>query len=502
MPDSELDSQLDNEGAFDPPDRAAPAEREGQIRLGKLAGRSMRSAIWVVALPVLVQQTMAALIGLVDTILAGRLPGQIIVGALDAISIGSYVTWFVLIAMTGLGLGGRAVIARAMGAGERAESHGALGQAVLLSLVWGGFVGVVLWLGCYPLAAMCRLTPAASELLVDYVQIISYAMPLAGLMVVGSMCLYGAGETTLPSLIAVSVNIINVFVSWALSGVDIAFGTWTLVNPFPFDLELVGIAMGTATSYLFGGAMIFWVLVRGVRDLRLEAREVSLDRAMSWRIVRVGLPGFMDSIMMWTANLLVLVVIGMVAVMEAVDGAPKEGLQGAHLIAIRWESFSFLPGFAMGTAAGALAGQYLGAQNPRMAERAILACTGIGVVIMGGLGVVFMVGGDLLTQVISHEPIHRAETPPLLFICGTVQIFFAITMVLRQGLRGVGDTTWSFLITTLASFGLRLPAAWLLGVYMGLGLKGVWLGLSGEIVIRAVLFSARLYHGGWKRIRV
>jgi Na+-driven multidrug efflux pump len=121
---------------------------------------------------------------------------------------------------------------------------------------------------------------------------------------------------------------------------------------------------------------------------------------------------------------------------------------------------------------------------------------------MGALGLVFVFGADVLTRIISSEPVHRDEAPPLLVIGGTVQVFFAITMVLRQGLRGVGDTRWSFLITTGASFGIRLPAAWLLGVYFGLGLTGVWFGLCGEIVLRAGFFSWRFLHGGWKRVRV
>ena len=89
-----------------------------------------------------------------------------------------------------------------------------------------------------------------------------------------------------------------------------------------------------------------------------------------------------------------------------------------------------------------------------------------------------------------------------MLICGLVQVFFAIAMVVRQGLRGVGDTTWMFIITTFSSFAIRLPAAWLFGVYLGLGLKGVWIGLCGEFVIRAALTSARFLHGGWKRISV
>ena len=474
----------------------------GEIRSGKLAGRSLRSAIWILALPILIQQTMAACVGLVDTIFAGHLPAATVVPALDAISIGSYVTWFVVIAMTGLGAGGQAIIARAMGAGDHAESHRALGNAVVLSVVWGVLVGLVMWVGARPLADLCRIGGEAADMLVIYVRIIAYAMPPAALMMVGAMCLYGAGDTVMPSVIAVGVNIVNIAVSWMLSGVDLSVGSWTLVNPFSFDLHLAGIAWGTSCSFVAGALATLWVLKRGVKDLRLERRDLVLQRTMTVRIVRIGVPGFADSIMMWVANLLVLVVIGMVAAAEAVDGVPKVGLQGAHLIAIRWESFSFLPGFAIGTAAGALAGQYLGAGNPAMARRCILACTGIGVVLMGALGLVFIFCGTFLTRIISDQPVHLQEAPALLAIGGVVQIFFAVTMVLRQGLRGVGDTRWTFLITTFASWGLRLPAAWLFGVVLGMGLRGIWLGLCGEIVVRALLFAWRFQHGGWMRLRV
>ena len=121
---------------------------------------------------------------------------------------------------------------------------------------------------------------------------------------------------------------------------------------------------------------------------------------------------------------------------------------------------------------------------------------------MGGLGLVFIFGGSLLTRIISDQEVHLDETPALLLICGLVQAFFAVTMVIRQGLRGVGDTRWTFLITTVASFGVRLPATWLLGVTLGMGLRGIWLALCGEIVLRAGLFAWRFYHGGWMRTRV
>jgi Na+-driven multidrug efflux pump len=244
------------------------------------------------------------------------------------------------------------------------------------------------------------------------------------------------------------------------------------------------------------------VLVRGVRDLRLQTPDLSMDRLMSWRVIAIGVPNFLEGLAMWGVNLFVLIFIGQIERSTAAAGGAGQGLQGAHIISVQWESISFLPGFAMGTAAGALAGQYIGAGNGRLAQRAILACTAVACAIMGACGVIFMTQGGWLTSLISREAVHLEHTPRLLFICGTVQVFFAVTMVLRQGMRGVGDAKWTFFITTVSSYLVRLPAAWLLGIHFRLGIEGIWIALCGELVVRCALFAARFVHGGWKAVRV
>ena len=480
---------------------------EGRIQSGRLAGRTLFAAILIVAIPVLFQQSMAATVGLFDKIVAGSLPQSVVDPALDAIGIGSYISWFVGIAMAGLGIGGQVIIARAMGSGNTRDGHDALAQSLSLAFLWGIFVGVGLWFLVGPLAGIAELTPEATAFLEQYVITIAVSMPLCGVLMVGSMCLYGAGETTLPALIMVAVNIANVLFSWLLSGADLEFQGFSLINPLPIDPAVHGvrgIAAGTAIAYLVGAVMITIALARGVRDLRLETRLLIPTRAMFGRIIRVGAPSFAEGISMWGVNLFVLGFIGTIIesnVLGMTEG-PTQGLVGAHAIAIQWEAFSFMPGFALGTAAGTIAGQFLGAGNARMARKAIVNCTITGMIFMGLVGLLFVFKGETLTKVISDQPVHLEETPKLLIICGVIQVFFALNMVVRQGLRGVGDTKWTFLITTISSYGVRLPAAWLLGVWMGWGLTGIWIGLCGEIVIRGMLFTARFLHGGWARLKV
>jgi len=204
---------------------------------------------------------------------------------------------------------------------------------------------------------------------------------------------------------------------------------------------------------------------------------------------------------MWAVSLFILGFIGEAAA-RGLGTDSKEGLVGAHIITVQWEAFSFLPGFAMGTAAGALAGQYLGAGSTRLARAAIWRCTLIGIAIMGVMGVVFILLGRPLTAIISSDPLHLEVVPKLLMIAGFAQGFFALAMVVRNGLRGVGDTKWILGITVISCFAIRLPLAWYLGVHLGHGLVGIWWGLMIELSLRGLFFLARFKFGAWEKVRV
>ncbi len=486
-------------------EQEANPDAKGQIRAGRLAGKTLPAAIVVLAAPVLLQQTLTALVGLIDKVISGSLPNSMVAPAMDAIGIGSFVGWFIAIAMSGLGIGGQAIIARAMGRGDLPEAERAAGQALALGFLWGFVVGIAMAVAAAPLARACGLSADATTYCVQYAQILALSMPLCGVMMVGSMALHGAGDTVKPAVIAVLINLVNVICSIALSGVELrTFGTrlpaWLPIDPSQYGV--IGIAGGTAIAYAVGGVATAAVLLRGVKDLKVSRLALKPERSMSWRVIRIGIPNFLEGVAMWGVNLFVLGFIGVIALTEGIDGIPREGLVGAHTIAVQWEAFSFLPGFAMGTAAGALAGQYLGAGNPQMARRAIVVCTLVACGFMSLVGGGFMFFGRPLTAVISDQPVHLEEVPKLLFICGLVQIFFALVMVVRQALRGVGDTRAVLAITVLSSYGLRLPLAWYLGVHLGYGLAGIWMGLCGELVVRGSLFLGRFLHGGWAKIRV
>jgi putative MATE family efflux protein len=486
---------------------------DGRLRAGKLAGLTMRRAIWVLAWPVLVDSVLNSLVGLTDTVLAAGISEP----ATDAIGSAIYVMWFVGLFFMALDVGATALISRAVGGRRMAVANAGVGQAMLLAVVIGLSLGAVLFLLVGPMTFVMGLKGDAAEAFRTYLRLMALDVPMMSILFAGIACLRGAGDSFRPMQAMIVVNIVNMALTWTLSGVSLRHvsivagrhvESVVFHNPSPLHWNIAGIAVGTMLAHPTGAALMVWTLTHPRGVLRLKAHRLRPHWHTMRRIVRVGFPNFLEMIGMFFGNFPILLMVGWL-------GA---GLVGAHMVAIRVEAFSFQPGFAMGIAAAALAGQYLGAGSPSMARRAVVLCTIVGASIMGAMGLAFMLVPRTIVGWISPQEMHLAITPQCLRITGAVQIPFAISLVLRSAMRGAGDVRVVMWLTWLSTYAVRLPLAYAFsGVQIPLpggqkvanpfhlhepGLAGLWIGLCLEIFFRAGAFSWRFLQGGWLRQRV
>ncbi|CAN5689269.1 MATE family efflux transporter [soil metagenome] len=489
----------------------APAcDSSGVLKSGRLAGLSLNRAIVMVAWPVLCESFLNFSIGLVDQSVASHLSQS----AADAVSGAVYLTWFIGLVAMAIGVGATALIARSLGAGRRAVARAALGQSVLFAALGGVIVAVLLVLGRGVVAQMLSMKGEAAEDLSLYLTAYALGVPFSTILFAGNACARGAGDTVRPLVTMLVVNAVNIVLAWFL-GIQLKLG-------------VVGIGAATATAHVIGAVMIISFHARGASGVLLARRWLAPHRVTLYRLLRLGLPNFVETLGMWVVNFTVSIMVGWMGAAavarhdETVVG-DSGGLLSAHVWAIRIESVSFMLGMAMGIAAGALAGQYLGAGRPDLARRAALRCAAIGATIMGCFGFAFIFAGQQIIDVLSEQPAHRLITPTLLAITGWVQIPFALGIVLRSAMHGAGDVRAVMIMTWISQWGLRLPLAYMFsGVAIpipeflagapgkvfanpfpfDLGIRGVWYGLTAELTIRAVIYGGRFVHGGWLKARV
>lgn len=487
----------------------APRRQAGPIKSGRLAGLSMSAAIWTMAWPVLCESLLNSLIGLVDTFLASKISQA----ATDAVGGAAYVLWFMGLLTMAIGVGATALVSRSMGAGRMAVARATLGQAMLLAILGGLGLAVLLALLAHPLASILSLRGEAYDDFVIYLRAYCLGVPFSTVLFAGTACARGAGDTLRPLITMVAVNIVNLALVWTLA--------------HELHLGVLGIGLGTAGAHAVGAGLVLYFHARGASGVRLAARWMRPHRVTIYRLVRLGLPNFFETTGMWIVNFTVILMVGWMSLKASGDAVAagahphdSAGLLGAHLWAIRIEAFSFLPGFAMGTAAGAIVGQYLGAGAPHLARRAALICAAMAGGMMGLAGLLLIVLGGPIMHALSEQPAHRELTPQLLVICGLAQLPFGLAIVWRSTLHGAGDVRAVMLLTWLSQAGLRLPLAYAFsGVDVPIpaafgggfidnpfpfdgGLPGLWVALCTELTIRAFLYGGRFFHGGWMRARV
>ena len=446
------------------------------------------------AMPVLLEQLLAMLIGFSDTVLTGHYLSE---SHLAAMNLMAYVLWLSHGIFAVVAIGATAMVARFVGAGKTKAASKVTNQAFLIGVVVAIVATLLgIWLAGRAVLLL-QLDGQAAQLATRYVNYILPVLPLVMVEAVGIACLRGAGDMVTGLVVMSIVNVVNVLVSWSLM-----LG----LGPLP-KLGWDGIAIGTVAGYVVGGALVLGLLASGRRGLRFHWRWLRPDWSLIRRLLRIGLPGGVDMLSLIGCQFWFVSLINQLGDLAA----------AAHGVAIRIESLAFLPGVAFQMAAATLCGQYLGAKNYHKASRVVLMACLVGGGVMAAVGVLFLTCADSLTSLaVGASQLHVARAAaPLLKIISLAMPALALTMILSGALRGAGDTRWPLLSTMIGFLVVRLPGAYWVAfdtlaipgtsivlTGWGLGLVGAWYVMVIDLWIRALLIGFRFLHGGWKQIKV
>jgi putative MATE family efflux protein len=458
--------------------------------------------VLALALPVLAQQLLVLTVTQSDRLLAGRFVAAssgspALQAAYQAAqTTANYLVWFLNSYMVLVSVGSTALVARLMGAGDRARARHAANQSLVLAVFVGALGTCAGLAGIEPLVHLLQLRGEAARFATSYLEPIFYLLVFQVIEVAGIACLIGAGDTRTGLWVMLGVAVVNLPLAW---GFCLGWG------PLP-ALGFVGIALGTALSHTLGGLTVLGVLTAGRRGLRLSWSALWPDTEMLGRLLRVSVPAAIDSLS---------VVVGQLWFLSIVNGL-GDVASSAHGIALGWEALAFLSGSAFGTAAMTLVGQNLGAGRPDAAARSGWQACALGALIMSFMGAVFFVLAEPMFELFCPHPEQRpivdAGVPVLRLIAFATPIM-AGTMVLTPALRGAGDTRVPVLFTWIGFLGVRIPLAYALTMDTlkiaavqlpgaDLGLVGAWIAMIADLVVRGSLLMARFYSGIWKRMQV
>ncbi|MCL5104386.1 MAG: MATE family efflux transporter [Armatimonadetes bacterium] len=442
------------------------------------------SAVWYLAWPTAVNTLILTAYNIINRVFLGRLPDAS--EALAAVGIGGAALMVQFALTIGLTAGTGALVAQFLGAEKYEDADEATRQSLILSVVGAVISAIPLIIWAAPLVKLIGAKGAVVPLAADYTAIITWSSIPLFVYFTAITALRSAGDVISALYAGAVVVAVNAVFDYLL-----IFG----IGPFP-AMGVHGAAIATGISRVAGMVITLWFLRRSVLGDSLS--HFKPHNGLAHRIMRIGWPAMVQNLL-WTMAYTVFIWI-----LSKLPGSPAyiSAVQAGLTLALTIESTAFMPGVAYAMAATPLMGQNIGAGKPDRAANAVWVAAGQAVAIMTFAALVFIAFPAQLAGVFTHE----AELIPIvvwyLRINAISEPFLAVTMVLRGGLQGAGDTLVPALITLATNWVIRLPLAWYLAIGLGMGPNGAWIAMSASTVLSGVIMVAWFTLGKWRSIRV
>lgn len=422
------------------------------------------------ALPLIIAEVGWMTMGIVDTVMVGRLPDSAV--AIGATGLGQSLYHSVAIFGGGLLLGLDTFVAHAYGREDLNDAR--------LSLVNGLFLAVAL---TPVLMFAVSFWPALMARFGISTELVGPMRPFLRALNWGTLPLLAyfalrrylqAVNVANPIMFAlISANIVNAMGDWALIFGHLGFRAMGITGS--------GWSTCVARIYMAGVLAITLLGVESKRSLPKWAGAIRIDARRVSALLKLGAPSATQILLEIGAF------SGATALIARLGAIPLSG----HEIALNCAAFTFMVPLGISSAAAVRVGQQLGRKDAAGARRAGWSAIMLGATFMTCSGLVFVSIPTLVARTFSPDPIVIRTGARLLLVAAAFQLFDGLQTVATGALRGAGDTKTPMLANFVAYWLIGLPVGYVLCFRLGWGALGVWIGLcAGLMIIGSALLVA------------
>ena len=428
------------------------------------------------AYPVIIGQLGIIMMGVVDSLMVGRLGAA----PLAASALGNSLAFIVLIIGIGVSLAVTPLVAITVGAKKFEDCGIYFRQSLLINSI----LSIIIAVAIFFLADLIRFFDQPVEV---QVQAMSY-MKIIGLSAIPLMFfqtykqfIEGLSIMRPAMIITLLANLINAFANWVLIFGNLGFPA----------LALNGAGWATFASRVFMSATL---MIYVMNNSFFKQYDVSFHfKSINWHVIKkilsLGLPSGFQYFFEVGAFSFAVVMVGWLGTKP----------QAAHQIAISLASISFMAVLGISVAGSIRVGNAVGMKDIHETRRAGFTASLIGASIMIFSGVIFILFRNFLPTLYVDDSEVISLASSLLIIAALFQISDGTQAVGIGILRGLTDVKIPTAITFIAYWIVGLPVGYLLGFTFNIGVQGVWIGLLLGLTTSAILLTLR-FNSRSKRI--
>lgn len=412
-----------------------------------MATEKMRSAdmtqgpflkkIILFAIPLILTGVLQQLYNAADLIVVGMFDGQI---ALAAVGTTGSLTNLVVGLFLGLSVGAGVAVAHHIGERREDEVRKVVHTSVLLSFILGVLIAMIGYVWAPTLLEWMGTPHNVISHSVLYIRIIFLGFPAQLVYNYSASMLRSAGDAKRPLIFLSVSGLVNVLLNVVLVAV--------------FRMGVAGVAIATTVAQYLSATMILIYMMRTKGPMHLSLRELGLNRSKVSKILYIGIPSGIQSVLFSLSNVLI----------QSSINSFGDTVMAGSAAASNLEAFVYIAMNAMYHVSLTFIGQNVGARTYHNIKKILIYC----VVVVTLLG--FLIGVLIF---IFHEPLvnlYAPNNPEVMaaavermriimftyFMCGLME-------TLCGGLRAMGKSITSMVISLCGACGFRI--LWLVTVF-------------------------------------
>lgn len=404
---------------------------EGKVaKKNRITEGSIFGQLLLFFFPILFGTFFQQLYNTADAMVVGRFVGKqalAAVGGSTSTLINLLVGFFV-----GLSSGATVVISQFYGARKADKVHWAVHTSIAFSVI-GGIIFMIVGLVGSPWALETMKTPEdVMGHAVVYIRIYFLGIIVNLVYNMGAGILRAVGDSRRPLYFLIASCFTNIILDVLLVAV--------------LRMGVAGAALATITSQLLSAILVVRALMKTDDMYKLEWKKVRIDQRILQRIVRIGIPAGMQSVMYNISNVIIQAGVNTLGTDNVTAWATYGKVDGLYWMMIN----------ALGISATTFVGQNFGAGRLDRVRKGAGACMVIGVVLTASVGVVLYNGGHLLVELFTTDRQVQAISMDLLHFMVPTFITYIAIEILSGTLRGVGDAWMPLVITGIGVCAVRV----------------------------------------------
>ena len=313
-----------------------------------------------------------------------------------------------------------------------------------------------------------------------YFYITAVSFPFIAIYNAGAALFRAQGKSKTSLIVSLAMNAINI--------------TGNAILIYGFHMGVVGAAIPTLVSRAFAGIVMAFLIAKKKNIIRLDNPfKYKFSGSICKNILRIGIPNSIENSMFLVGRLLfqtIVATFGTAAI-------------AANAVANNVYMFNLVPGTAIGMGMMVIVGQCMGAKEYEQAVYFSKKLLKYSYIALSSLSVVMFVFSPQLASMFNLSAEGALEAVKLLRIAtGSAALFWPLGFALPNALRAAGDVRYTMVVSIACMWIFRIGLGYLLAIPFGVGVAGVWYGMTVDWIFRGGLILWRYKSRKWLNQKV